>query len=548
MHYNTIYNKFCATILASGLLAGCSTGVKIPKDEDFLLPSQTEILKNSMKNLNDVPSLTHKRGYSPIIIEQPIVIPKKIREKYIDIVFEKDATFKDLPELLSLFGITAVIKNNVIDNNGGINSTAAKEIYDYEARSKVQLDDFIESKGVKIDAKKKYKIENLAITQREKRQKYAYVTDFKKILEEMHIELPSYKGTFQNLLDMLSDMHNISFNWQYGNYMMIEKFGNYTITVPQEEELITEIEKNIEVLGAIDINKSLRAGSVTYKSTKRTHHRITKYINRLSYNTPSIGLQLAVVSVTLNRSANQGFDWDSLKTIVGSPLTGQYIDGASSLTQNIRTGMVGSEVTYGLSGSTASVAYASSNIAFSAAINLLDTYGESKTEQSVMLKTLGGKEANFNTTQSIPYQSGTTSNVNSEGGIVTSDTSTEQVDVGLKIAITPYYDADNEMLTMDVNFDSSSVAGFVDTGDGAQQPSVQTQSFANKIKMRNDEVIIVGGVTFDSESTTISGLNIFDDDWDINGSKSEKSKTAMFIIIKPHIDLYGNFEEDKIIK
>jgi hypothetical protein len=548
MHYNKTYNKFCAAILASSLLAGCSTGVKMPKEEDFVLPSQTEILEDALTNLNDLPSLTHKRGYNPLVIEQPIVIPKKIREKYIDIIFEKNATFKDLPELLSIFGITAVIKNNIIEVDGKINSDASKEVNDYESRSKIQLDNFIESKGAKIDAKKKYKIENLAITQREDRQKYTYLTNFKKVLEEIHIELPSYQGTFQNLLDMLSDMHNISFNWQYGNYMMIEKFGNYTITIPQEEELLGEIVQNIKVLGALEVSSSLRAGSVTYKSTKKNHHRITKYINRLSYNTPSIGLQLAVVSVTLNRSSNKGFDWDSLKAIVGSPLTGQYIDGVDKLTNNVRTSMVGSEVTYGLSGSTASMAYASSNIAFSSAINLLDSYGDSKTEQSVMLKTLGGKPANFNTTQAVPYQSGTTSNVNSEGGIITSDTTTQQVEVGLKIDITPYYDADNEMLTMDVSFDSSSISGFVDTGDGGQQPSVQTQSFANKIKMRNDEVVIVGGVTFDSESTTISGLNIFDDDWDINGSKSEKSKTAMFIIIKPSVDLYGNFEEDKIIK
>lgn len=539
--------KIITSIFTATLLSGCATGVKMPKDEDFKLPTQKEIIKSSMEKLNDLPSLTHKKGYVPLVIEQPIVIPKSIREKYIDVKFEKDATFKDLPSILAMNGIVAVIKNNVIDNEGNIKSSASKEVSKYKDRERIKLEEFIESKGTALQPNRKYKIENI-VNSRDQRQKYEYITEFKSLLEDLKLELPSYKGTFQGLLDMLSSMHNISFNWQYGNFMIIEKFGNYTITVPQEEELITEIVSNIVTLGAKEPTASLRAGSITYKATKNNHKRITKYINRLSYNTPSVALQLAVVSVTLNKTDNKGVDWGSLKSILGSPLTGSYIDGASEIPENIRGGMSGSLSTFGLSGGTASVAYAASDATFEAAINLLDTYGNSRTEQSVMLKTLGGKSANFNTTQEIPYQSGTTSNVNSDGGIVTSDTTTETANVGLKINITPFYDADNEMLTMDVDFSSSAISGFVETGNGAKQPSIQQQDFKNKIKMRNDEVVIVGGVTFDTESENITGLNFFDEDWDINGSTIDKSKTAMFIIIKPSIELYGNFDEDKVIK
>jgi len=539
--------KIITSIFTATLLSGCATGVKMPKDEDFKLPTQSEIIKSSMENLNDLPSLTHKKGYVPIVIEQPIVIPKNIREKYIDVKFEDDATFKDLPSILSMYGIVAVIKNTVIGDDGNVNSNVSKEVSKYKDRERMKLEDFIESKGTSLQPNRKYKVENI-VNSRDQRQKYEYITDFKALLEDIKLELPSYKGTFQGLLDMLSSMHNISFNWQYGNFMIIEKFGDYTITVPQEQELVDEITKNIENLGAINPSSSLRAGSITYKATKNNHKRITRYINRLSYNTPSVALQLAVVSVTLNKTDNKGVDWGSLKSILGSPLTGQYLEGGTKLDTNIREGLSGSLSTFGLSGGTASVAYAASDATFEAAINLLDTYGNSRTEQSVMLKTLGGKIANFNTTQEIPYQSGTTSNVNSDGGIVTSDTTTEKVNVGLKIAITPLYDADNEMLTMDVKFESSAVSGFVDVGNGAKQPSIQQQDFENKIKMRNDEVVIVGGVTFDTESENITGLNFFDDDWDINGSNVEKSKTAMFIIIKPSIELYGNFDEDKVIK
>lgn len=542
---NNKRNIMYTMIAMTTLMTGCATGVKMPSESKFKLPSQSEIISGSMEKLNDLPSLIHKRGYTPIVIEQPIVIPKKIREKYIDVKFEKDATFKDLPELLAEFGIIAVIKNNMINDDGEIISSASKEIANYKNRERVKLENFIASKGTSVDQGAKFPVKSLA-SDKSVRQKYEYVTEFKSLVEDLKLDLPSYKGTFQNLLDMLSSMHNISFNWQYGNFMIIEKFGNYTITVPQEEELISEITTALSTFGGLDATSSLRAGSITYRATKNNHKRITRYINRLSYNTPSVALQLAVISVSLNKTDNKGFDWGSLQTVLGSPLTGKAISGGE-LT-SVRDGMTGSLSTVGLSGGTASLAYAASDVTFEAALNLLDSYGRSRTEQSVMLKTLGGKSANFNTTQEIPYQSGTSSNVNTDGGIVTSDTTTETASVGLKINITPYYDADNEMLTMDVDFSSSAISGFVDTGNGAKQPSIQQQDFKNKIKMRNDEVVIVGGVTFDTETENITGLNFFDSDWDINGSTVDKSKTAMFIIIKPSIELYGNFDEDKIIK
>lgn len=543
--------KTIFTALAISMISGCSMGVKMPKDDVFQKVNQESIIKEKIEKLKQQPSLTHKKGYSPLIIEQPIVIPKNIREKYIEIEFASDATFKDLPELLKFNDIIAIIKNEVINKDGTISEGVTKEIDDFNTKRTMEIDDFIKENSVIVSSQQvnpnAQVINNVRST--DTREKYTYTNGFKRTLEKVKIGLPLYKGTFQGLLDMLASMHNISFNWQYGNYMIIEKYGDYSITIPQEEELVKEITESISNLGAREITSSLRGGTVTYKATKYGHERITKYINRLSYNTPSIGLELAVVSLKLNKSNNSGIDWESLKAISGSPLTGQYISGNSVLDDNIRNGMEGSLSTYGLTSSKASLAYASSNLVVSAAINLLDTYGEAKTEQSIMLKTLAGREANFDTTQEIPYKSGSTSsNINSDGGIITQDSTTETVQVGLKIKMTPYYDVDNEIITMDVEFDSSSIDGFIDVGDGAQEPSIQKQNFKNKVKLRNDEVIILGGVTFDSTSQSITGMSIFDDDWGINGSKEEKSKTAMFIIIKPSVEVYGNFKEDKVIK
>lgn len=540
--------KILSAVICTIILSGCATGVKMPHDKDFKLPSKTEIVKSKLDDLKGTASLTHKKGYTPIIIEKPIVIPKNIREKQLNISFNKDAKMKDLPTILREFGIIAVVKNDVINDEGKIDSDVIKAFDNYKIKRDKEIESFMKENGVEIDKSKQVKLDVLKYDNRD-REKYTYTSQFKYNLEDIKIGLPEYKGTLQEFLDMLALMHNVSFNWQYGNYMIIEKYGDYTITVPQEEELITEIKTSIESLGATKITGTLRGGSITYRATKYSHERITRYINRLSYNTPSIGLELAVISVKLNKSENKGIDWESLSVISGSAYTGQYISGASEITNNIRDGMDGSLSTYGLNSSTASVAYASSNLIVNAALNLLNTYGQSRTEQSIMLKTLAGKEATFDTTQEIPYKSGSTSsNVNSDGGVITTDTSTEKVEVGLKISMTPYYDADNELLTMDVTFDSSAVDGFVDMGDGAFEPSIQKQTFSNKVKLRNDEAIILGGVTFDSTSENITGMTIFDDDWNINGSKVEKNKTAMFIIIKPSVEIYGNFDKDKIIK
>jgi type II secretory pathway component GspD/PulD (secretin) len=366
-------------------------------------------------------------------------------------------------------------------------------------------------------------------------QQVTYLSQFRTQIEDIQIGLPRYKGTVGGLLDLLADLHNVSFNWKYGNYMVIERFADYVITVPQEEELMGEIVSEIEKLDADDITSSLRAGTITYKATKDNHDRITRYINRLTYNSPDVGIQMAIISVDLSENLQSGFDWSQLQAGVGSGFGTDGVRGSVAIDGSQQMGIK-------LSGPGAEV---------EAAISILDRYGDTRTEQSVLLKTIGGKPVSFDTVQTIPYVSGVSSETvasESEDGNdnVATNIETETQEVGLTLDIMPYYDSDSQLFTMDISFESSSILGFTDLSEDIRQPNVQRQTFENSVKLKPGEAIILGGLTYTSTSEEKQGVNFFEDRLDFAHTSFERTRRAMFIILRPSVKIYGNFEEMEV--
>ncbi|MFC6051006.1 type II and III secretion system protein, partial [Methylobacterium hispanicum] len=128
---------------------------------------------------------------------------------------------------------------------------------------------------------------------------------------------------------------------------------------------------------------------------------------------------------------------------------------------------------------------------------------------------------------------------------------TDKVETGLTMEVTPYFDSDAEVVTMEVGVKLKEILSFVELNAGNQigtftQPLTQDQELTNIVRMQAGRTVVIGGLQSDSESyngteptalrnataTRAGGSGVF-------GNRSQKVKrNALFIILRPAVTVF----------
>lgn len=347
-------------------------------------------------------------------------------------------------------------------------------------------------------------------------------------LADTNIFLPRYKGTVGTILEAISTTNDISFNWING-VLIIEKISPYLLKVPQNKEIGDMISGMITSMGGESVNVSAEAGIISYSASMKNQRVIQAYLDRLTLNTAMVNLQVAVINVSLDEQRRSGFDWSALSLQAGdlgliSDLT-DYSEGIAGV----------------LTRSGASLVFNDSNLSLQGALNLLSSYGDSQTVQNLTLKTLSGVAVELNSGQSIPYVENISLNV--ADGSSTSGTDTATVDTGFDITISPLFDAEDNIVTVELDLSMKSLIGFRELSAGNQigtlsRPEIQDQSIKNIARLQAGETVLVGGLIYENISdnrSTLGGLESLP-----IGSKSTiDNKNALFILIRPSVVVFG---------
>lgn len=501
-----------STVIASMLgLSGC-TGLSIPQDTDL---REKELLQPAIDKFESSEPAIIKRRTKPIKVIQPTDIPQEILNKKIEISLSGEAKIADLPSLLEEFGIYLV------------------------ATDTVDLD------------------------------KTIYLNNF--------------KGTVEDLFQVIGSINNISFNYQRNNIISIDLTSDYVIDIPQNSDIIAEMETAITPLGAQEIQSSIVGGTIMYKATYLANQKIEKYVTRFSKNASVIGLQVAVMTVQLDKDSEKGFDWSKLNASIGnanilksdsdlpSSETGGVVNPTTGVTTPVDTAtadaLKGS--TYGTSlknlqtlgaftGTASTLRALNGTFDITAVLNYLSTYGQTKTNQSVSMKTLSGKEVTLKSVQTIPYVSGINNtsgyggssggNSNGYGGGVSSGTETDEIEIGLTLDMTPYYDSDSGIVTVELELELSSLIAFIELSAGNQigkltQPQTQEQNFTNFMKLKAGESSIIGGVTYEQVSDNRNSISYLETS-KIASQNQKVSKNAVFIMLRPTVTMFGDFDKE----
>jgi type II secretory pathway component GspD/PulD (secretin) len=340
--------------------------------------------------------------------------------------------------------------------------------------------------------------------------------------------LPSYKGDIGGLIDLISEVSNSSFRWA-GGAMIMDQTRTYMVRIAQQKDLTEVISSSITTLGAENVFASKESGSITYSSSTRNQKHISNYLDRLSVNTALIQLQLAVINVRLNDERNTGFDWSSFSLKVGD---------AGLLEEGF--GAIGNLTSLG--GGGAGIKLNKSNLSLAAALNLLSTYGESRTAQNLTLQTLSGVPVSLESGDEIPYVSDVPVSVNENS--TTSGIETEIIKTGFKVEVEALYDNDESLVTVSMDLNLTSLIGFRELSAGNQlgsitQPEVQKQTLKSIIKLGAGETALLGGLIIETFSDNRRNLAMLESL--PTGSQSiDNTQTAVFIMLRPTVTVFGN--------
>ena len=406
----------------------------------------------------------------------------------------------------------------------------------------------------------------------------------------------AFQGDFGTLLENISVTYNVAYEYRNGTVFLVES-NKFSATLPQNKDFLDKVAGNLKEMGATDVRADVLSGKVYYSAKPEAVEYIEDYLHTISKNAAMVTLQVAVLSVTMNRDVNLGFDWAKAAVMRG---TGGMRTDMSSIFANNNTnnnGMTNGQVgtgTNGANGATAGngsntstantsngtgtgagtgtgtgtgtgavvdtvkqlvtgslLSYAGAdgfgfkfaNNAFSltSAVKALSTYGNARTEQNVLIGTVSGLAVKINSGDDIPYTKSIGSSTAS-GGSTMGSAQTDVIKSGLKLEVTPNFDAQDGTVFTQVKVDMSTLVGFRELSAGQNlgnlsQPQMKNLNFENVGRLSAGETVIVGGISYDQLSnnyTNFPGMEKL-----ATGSKAQTvNRNAIYIVVRPTVVIF----------
>jgi hypothetical protein len=409
--------------------------------------------------------------------------------------------------------------------------------------------------------------------------------------------LRKYTGTVGELLSVVENLHDVSFEYLGGNMIVARPAIRYTVSIPQNAKAIESLESAFTDLGAKSVKTNLLAGSATYVASTSEQKDIDKYLDRFYENFAGVNLQLSVFTVSLDKTASEGFNWSEIDFILGSVNAATAGDVLSKLgttavagaASSLGSAVSGGDANSGVGGNTGSGGNAGSNtnngsesgakslfdgsnlsdtksfgrmsgngfsmgayndnLAVDLAIDWLNQYGSTKTTQSVYIGTVTGKETIIKASKNVPFVSNVgTSFVGNSQPIASSNVETDSKEVGMTVKFLPYYESSSKEIFLDLSVDLKNIVGTKQLSSGSdagfEQPVIQEQSFPTSIRMKAGETKLVGGIIFDTLIETRSKPNVLESD-ENEYVKQTLSKSAMFVLLRPTVQLFKKSKSEK---
>ena len=256
--------------------------------------------------------------------------------------------------------------------------------------------------------------------------------------------------------------------------------------------------------GKHDVAVNPVAGTLTVLGTARQQELVQQYLDRVMQSAQrQVLIEATIVEVSLKDQYRAGIDWS--KALQGA--TGWSINtlgGGTSALAGTLTPFI--QATYTNAGSNG----------FTAAIDLLESYGDTKVLSSPKLMALNNQTALLKVVDNLVYfnvkaDTTTTANV---GTTTTFTTTPQTVPVGIVMTMTPQIN-ENGMVSLTVRPTISRNVGFVRDPNPSipadipnQVPVIQVREMESLLQVRSGQTVILGGLIQDDSNKARDGVPV----------------------------------------
>jgi len=288
------------------------------------------------------------------------------------------------------------------------------------------------------------------------------------------------------------------------------------------------------------------AGTVTVLGTAQQQDLVQQYLDRVMQSAQrQVLIEATIVEVSLKDQYRAGIDWS--KALQGA--TGWSINtlgGGTNALADALTPFI--QATYTKSGSNG----------FAAAIDLLESFGNTKVLSSPKLMALNNQTALLKVVDNLVYfnvkaDTTTTANV---GTTTTFTTTPQTVPVGIVMTMTPQIN-ENGMVSLTVRPTISRNVGFVRDPNPSipvdipnQVPVIQVREMESLLQIRSGQTVILGGLIQDDRNNArdgIPGLSRPEGIGAVFGQHERiNSQTELVIFLRPIVVSNPTLESDEL--
>lgn len=342
------------------------------------------------------------------------------------------------------------------------------------------------------------------------------------------------------------ELKNVSFDELLNNLFMTTKYNfsekeriyvigerkmegvRKTEVIRMENRTIENVKTAIpkELLTDLDVAEFLELNALIVSGSDRGITELKAFLSSIDIVVPMIQIDVMLIFSSKSNTLKTGMEAglkDQPTTTGGTIFPGLDVNMGASTINAILNAISGFGVL--------NLGQVTEN--FYASLSALETNNIIDIESTPKISTLNGQKASISIGETTYYQE-TQVNVQTsvtQQGVVQSKV-WKSIDANLSVNIQPFVSSD-EQITLTIKVDQKDFAG---KADPSSPPNMTTQTFESMVRVKNGEVILLGGLEKKKNNNSGSGVPFLSRipiiKWLFSGRSSEKSKSKLHILIK----------------
>lgn len=347
------------------------------------------------------------------------------------------------------------------------------------------------------------------------------------------ISLKLEQVTYEEFLNYVLKGTNLTYKIDNEIYLIGDRAMEglrQTKTIQLQYRSAKEIEKVIpkELLDKVDLYPFLELNSIILSGSAPNIQEVEDFLRGIDKLVPVVMIELIIMDVQRNRLTETGLQMGIGEKPVEKERLGlspgfDFQLGASSV--NKLLSMLGGQGIVNLGAVLPN---------FYLSLKAIEEVGLVKTHSRPQLATLNSHEANFNIGETRYYLESRTTVQGVQGAVTQQDVNYKSVQADFTINVTPYVSGD-EQITLEIDVQQSAFLGELQLN---APPAQTTRKFDSQIRVKNGDMIALGGLESKNKSKTGRGLPLMARVPVLNlfGNRRNSNKNSELIIfIKPTI-------------